>query len=51
MSNQELGEFLARVEARYARRLLRAWQRDPEDFPEYVRQLEEIIDLRRKISG
>jgi hypothetical protein len=31
------------------RRLMLSWHRDPEGFPENVRQLEEIIDLRRKV--
>lgn len=42
--------FLQRVEALCVRRLPRAWSRDPGHFPDYVKQLEEIIDLRRKMS-
>jgi hypothetical protein len=49
MSNEDLRALLAIVEAAYTKRLLKAWYRDPESFPEYVRQLEEIIDLRRKM--
>jgi hypothetical protein len=49
MSVEGLRELLAKVEAAYTKRLLMAWYRDPESFPEYVRQLEEIIDLRRKM--
>jgi hypothetical protein len=47
--DEDLRLFLARVEAAYRKRLPRAWQRDPESFPDYVRQLEAIIDLRRKM--
>ena len=46
---ESIEEFLLKVESLYVRRLPRAWSRDPEHFPEYVKQLEEIIDLRRKI--
>ena len=49
MSNEELRRFLANVEAAYKRRLTIAWYRDPESFHEYVRQLEDIIDLRKKL--
>lgn len=31
--------------------MLKAWTIDPEAFPGYVRQLEELIDLRRKICS
>lgn len=44
-------EFLLKVESLYVRRLPRAWSRDPEHFPEYVKQLEEIIDLRKKMRN
>jgi hypothetical protein len=47
---ESIEEFLQRAEVLYIRRLPRAWSRDPELFPEYVKQLEEIIELRRKIS-
>jgi hypothetical protein len=50
-SSEELCEFLARIEAVYVKRLLKAWHRDPEAFPEYVRQLEELVDLRRKLCA
>ena len=46
---ESIEEFLRKVEAVYAKRLPRAWSRDPEHFPDYVKQLEEIIDLRRKM--
>ena len=49
MSNEDLRALLAVVEVAYTRRLLRAWNRDPESFPDYVKQLGEIIDLRRKV--
>jgi hypothetical protein len=48
---ENLCRFLAKVEAAYIKRLLKAWTRDPEAFPEYARQLEEIIDLRRKMCS
>ena len=48
---ESIEEFLRRVEALYVRRLPKAWSRDPEHIAEYVRQLEEIIDLRRKMYG
>ena len=51
VSSEELTEFLRRVEARYIRRLFKAWEDEPEEFAEYVRELEEVIDLRKKISG
>jgi hypothetical protein len=46
---EDLCRFLERVEERYVRRLVKSWERDPESFPEYVRQLEDVIDLRRKV--
>ena len=49
MLSEDLHELLTVVEAAYTKRLLKAWYRDPESFPEYVRELEEIIDLRRKL--
>lgn len=49
MSKEDVCRFLEKVEERYVRRLIKAWERDPESFPEYVRQLEDVIDLRRKI--
>lgn len=48
---EDLCGFLERVEAVYVKRLLKAWIRDPESFPEYVKQLEDVIDLRRKVCG
>lgn len=49
MSEQDACEFLRRVEGAYKRRLVRAWERDAESFDDYVRQLENVIDLRAKI--
>jgi len=49
MSDEGVCEFLTRVEAAYTKRLVRAWVRDPESFDEYVKQLEDVIDLRTKI--
>jgi len=49
MSDEDVCKFLARVEAAYTKRLVRAWARDPESFDEYVKQLEDVIDLRMKI--
>ncbi len=49
MSEQDVCEFLKRVEAAYTKRLVKGWERDPESFDEYVRQLENVIDLRGKI--
>jgi hypothetical protein len=49
MSSEELRALLTKVEAAYTKRLLISWYRDPEAFPEWVRQLEEIIDLKRKL--
>lgn len=46
---EEVCEFLAKVEAVYVKRLVRSWVRDPESFAEYIRQLEDVIDLRKKI--
>ncbi len=46
---EDLCRFLEKVEAAYIKRLLKAWTRDPEAFPEYARQLEETIDLRKKV--
>ena len=46
---ENLCQFLAKVEAAYIKRLLKAWTRDPEAFPESVRRLEDVVDLRRKI--
>ncbi len=51
MSDEGVCEFLARVEAAYTKRLVRAWVRDPESFDEYVKQLEDVIDLRMKICN
>lgn len=50
MSSEELIEFPRRIESRYIRRLFKAWEDEPEEFAEYVRELEEVIDLRKKIS-
>lgn len=49
MSEEDVCRFLTRVEAAYTKRLVRAWARDPESFDEYVRQLEDLVDLRLKI--
>ncbi len=49
MIDKELCDFIAKVETAYSRRLLKSWERDPESFPEYLRQLEEVIDLKAKI--
>lgn len=51
VSSEKLCEFLQSVEARYRNRLLVSWERDPEGFLDNVIQLEEIIDLRRKICA
>jgi hypothetical protein len=48
MSEQDVCEFLEKVEAVYTRRLVRAWELDPESFDDYVGQLENVIDLRAK---
>jgi hypothetical protein len=50
LSSEDLREFLANIEAAYTKRLLIAWHRDPESFPEYLKLLEEVIDLRRKLG-
>ena len=47
MSSEELRLLLTKVEASYTKRLPISWYRDPESFPECVRQLEEMIDQRR----
>jgi hypothetical protein len=49
MSDEDVCRFLTRVEAAFTKRLVRAWARDPESFDEYVKQLEDVIDLRTKI--
>ncbi len=49
MSSEELHALIANVEAAYTKRLLISWYRAPEAFPEWVRQLEEKIDLKRKL--
>ena len=48
-SDEDVCKFLTRVEEAYTKRLPRAWSRDPESFDEYVRQLEDVIDLRMKL--
>jgi transposase len=50
VSSEEIAELLGREETRYVKRLLRAWNEEPEEFAEYVRELEEILDLRKKLS-
>lgn len=49
MTDQKVTKFLAEIESLYKRLLVTAWERDPENFRDYVAQLEEIIDLRRKL--
>ena len=49
MIDKELCDFIAKVEAAYSRRLLKSWERDLESFPENLRQLEEVIDLKAKM--
>ena len=49
MSDEDVCRFLTRVEDAYTKRLVRAWATDPESFDEYVKQLEDVKDLRTKI--
>ncbi len=51
MRTERVGELLAEIEAAYTNALVRAWRRDPEHFHAYVTRLEEVIDLRRKLSA
>jgi hypothetical protein len=48
---EEVCEFLAKVEALHVKRLIRSWVRDPESFATNVRQLEDVIDFRKKICA
>ncbi len=48
MVDEELCDFIAKVEAAYSGRLLKSWERDTESFPEYVPQLEAVIKEERR---
>ena len=50
-THERIRKLLADIEASYTRALISAWKRDPENFHDYVIRLEEIIDLRRKLSS
>jgi hypothetical protein len=49
MPEEDMCEFLGRVEVSYKNRMIRAWLRDPERFDEYIMQLNEVVDLRSKL--
>jgi hypothetical protein len=49
MSGEDPRVLFTKVEAAHTEGMLIAWYRDPESSPEYVRRLEEVIDLRRKM--